>query len=141
MNGPGFECRYGQEIFLFSGAHQAPYSMGTGGSFPGVKRPERETNHSPPSSAEVKNQRNYTSTPLYAFKDSETFTFTFTYIFKQTGRHTISNAVAETYNLPLSSYAMSNINAPSIFQSLIPFVTINGRKNEAPRRNPFETPH
>jgi hypothetical protein len=31
------------------------YSMGTGGSFSGVKRPGRETDCSPPSSAEVKN--------------------------------------------------------------------------------------
>jgi hypothetical protein len=30
------------------------YPMGTGGSFPGVKRPDREADHSPPSSAEVK---------------------------------------------------------------------------------------
>jgi hypothetical protein len=30
----------------------------------GVKRPEREADHSPPSSAEVKNAWIYTSTPL-----------------------------------------------------------------------------
>jgi hypothetical protein len=30
------------------------YPMGTGGSFPGVKRPGREADHSPPASAEVK---------------------------------------------------------------------------------------
>jgi hypothetical protein len=40
-----------------SGAHPAPYPMGTGGSFPGGNaRPERDANHSPPSSAEVKNE-------------------------------------------------------------------------------------
>jgi len=33
------------------------------GSFPGIKRPERETNHSPSSSAEVKNGWIYTSAP------------------------------------------------------------------------------
>jgi hypothetical protein len=33
----------------------------------GVKRPEREADHSPPSSSEVKNAWNYTSTPQYAF--------------------------------------------------------------------------
>jgi hypothetical protein len=32
-----------------------------------VKRPGREADHSPPSSAEVKNARNYISTPQYAF--------------------------------------------------------------------------
>jgi hypothetical protein len=40
-----------------SGAHPASYSMGTGGSFPGSKaRPGRDADHSPPSSAEVKNE-------------------------------------------------------------------------------------
>jgi hypothetical protein len=34
---------------------------------PGIKRPGREANHSPPSSAEVKNAWNYTSTPKYVF--------------------------------------------------------------------------
>jgi hypothetical protein len=33
------------------------------GSLPGVKRPGREVNHSLPSSAEVKNEWNYTSAP------------------------------------------------------------------------------
>jgi hypothetical protein len=39
-----------------SDAYPASYPMGTGGSFPGgrVKRPGREADHSPPSSAEVK---------------------------------------------------------------------------------------
>jgi hypothetical protein len=37
-----------------SGAHPASYPMVTGGSFPGVKRPGREADHSPPSTAEVK---------------------------------------------------------------------------------------
>jgi hypothetical protein len=37
-----------------SGAHPASYPMGTRGSFLGLKRPRREADHSPPSSAEVK---------------------------------------------------------------------------------------
>jgi hypothetical protein len=37
-----------------SGAHPPSYPMGTRCSFPGVKRPGREADHSPPSSAEVK---------------------------------------------------------------------------------------
>jgi hypothetical protein len=37
-----------------SGAHPAFNAMGTRGSFPGVKRPGREADHSPPSNAEVK---------------------------------------------------------------------------------------
>jgi hypothetical protein len=37
-----------------SGAHPASYPMGTRGSSLGVKRPGREADHSPPSSAKVK---------------------------------------------------------------------------------------
>jgi hypothetical protein len=37
-----------------SEAHPASYPVGTGSSFPGVKRPGREADHSPPSSTEVK---------------------------------------------------------------------------------------
>ena len=37
------------------------------GSFPEVKRSRSEVNHSPPSSAEVKNEWSYTPTPLYVF--------------------------------------------------------------------------
>jgi hypothetical protein len=37
-----------------SGAHPASCPMGTRGSFPWIKRPGREADHSPPSSAEVK---------------------------------------------------------------------------------------
>jgi hypothetical protein len=36
-------------------------------SFPGVKRPGREADHSPPTTAEVKKMWIYTSTPPYAF--------------------------------------------------------------------------
>jgi hypothetical protein len=35
--------------------------------FPGLKRPGREADHSPPASAEVKKMWIYTSTPPYAF--------------------------------------------------------------------------
>jgi hypothetical protein len=37
-----------------SGAHPASYPMGTRGPFPGIKQPGHDTDHSPPSSAEVK---------------------------------------------------------------------------------------
>jgi hypothetical protein len=43
-------------------AHPASYPMGSG-----VKRPGREADHSPPSSADVNNAWNYTSTPPYIF--------------------------------------------------------------------------
>jgi hypothetical protein len=40
-----------------SEAHPAPYPMSTGGTFhEGKARPGRDTDHSPPSSAEVKNE-------------------------------------------------------------------------------------
>jgi hypothetical protein len=40
-----------------SGAHPASCTMGNGGTFPGGKaRPGRDTDHSPPSSAEVENE-------------------------------------------------------------------------------------
>jgi hypothetical protein len=45
------------------GAHPASCPVGTKGSFPGVKRPGREADKSPPCSAEVKNVWSYTSTP------------------------------------------------------------------------------
>jgi hypothetical protein len=39
------------------GAHSASCTMGTGGPFPGSKaRPGRDADHSPPSSAEVKDE-------------------------------------------------------------------------------------
>jgi hypothetical protein len=39
------------------GAHPASYTVGTGGHFPGAKtRPARDPDHSPPSSAVVKNE-------------------------------------------------------------------------------------
>jgi hypothetical protein len=65
--GSEFESRYGQDfspLHLFqtgSGAHPAPYRMGTEDKAAG-----READHPPPTSAEVKNTWIYTYTPLYA---------------------------------------------------------------------------
>jgi hypothetical protein len=64
-----------------SGAHPASYPKGTGDFFLGIKRPRREDDNSPLSSAEVKNAWNYTSTPQYIFmalclvKHRDNFTF------------------------------------------------------------------
>jgi len=44
-----------------------PYPMNTRGFCPEVKRSEREVNHSPPCSAEVKNAWNYICTSPYAY--------------------------------------------------------------------------
>jgi hypothetical protein len=49
------------------GAHPTSYPMGTWDLSLGVKRPGREADHSPPSSADVKNAWSYTSPPQYAF--------------------------------------------------------------------------
>jgi hypothetical protein len=50
-----------------SGVHQISYLTSTGAPSPGLKRPGREDDHSPPASAEVKKMWIYTSTPPYAF--------------------------------------------------------------------------
>jgi hypothetical protein len=58
--GSGFQSRQNQQFSLLhvvqtdSGVHQASYPMDMGGGSPGIKRPGREADHSPPSSAEVK---------------------------------------------------------------------------------------
>jgi hypothetical protein len=69
-----FESRYGQEFSLLhvfqtkSGPHLASYKMRTRVFFsPGVKRPRREADHSPPTTAEVRNIWMYTSTPPHVF--------------------------------------------------------------------------
>jgi hypothetical protein len=45
------------------GPTQSPIQWVTGGSSPGVKRPGREADHSPPTSVDVKKMWIYTSTP------------------------------------------------------------------------------
>jgi hypothetical protein len=68
-----FESWYGQEFSLLhvvqigSEVHPTSYTIGNGGSLPGVKRPGRETDHSLPTSVEVKKMCTYTITPPYVF--------------------------------------------------------------------------
>jgi hypothetical protein len=70
-----------------SGAHPPPLQWIPGALSLGVKRPGREVDHLPSSSAEVKNAWSYNSTPQYAFmawclvKYRGNFTFTFTFYF------------------------------------------------------------
>jgi hypothetical protein len=66
----GFDSRWGLGIFLFItasrtalGPTQPPIQCVPGILSLGVKRPGSEANHSPPSSAEIKNAWSYTSTP------------------------------------------------------------------------------
>jgi hypothetical protein len=49
------------------GHTESPIQWIPGALFPGVKRQEREADHSSPTSAEVKKIWIYTSTPPYAF--------------------------------------------------------------------------
>jgi hypothetical protein len=72
----GFDSRRRLGIFLFTtasrtalGPTQPPLQWVPGALSLGVKRPEREGDHSPPSSAEVKNSWSYTSTPQYVFME------------------------------------------------------------------------
>jgi len=70
----GFDFPREFGIFLFTtesrtalGSTQPLIQWVTGPLSPGVKRPGREADHSPPSSAEVKSAWMYTSTPPYVF--------------------------------------------------------------------------
>jgi hypothetical protein len=69
--GSEFESRYGQYssplhvVHTGSAAHPASYPMDKGGSFP--KGKAAGADHSPSTSANVKNTLIYTSTPPYAF--------------------------------------------------------------------------
>jgi hypothetical protein len=70
LNDRGFQSLQGLGIFLFITSSrpalwstQPPIQWVTGALSLGIKRPGREADHSPPSSSEVKNSWNYTSTP------------------------------------------------------------------------------
>jgi hypothetical protein len=52
---------------LALGSTQRPIQWVPGAPSPWAKRPGREVDHSPPTSAEVKKMWIYTSTPPYAF--------------------------------------------------------------------------
>jgi hypothetical protein len=89
----GFDSRRRLGIFLFTtasrlvlGPIQPPIKWAPRALSLWVKRPEREADHSYPSSVEVKNSWSYTSTPQYVFiawcsvkkQHRDNFTFTFT---------------------------------------------------------------
>jgi hypothetical protein len=72
--GVGVRVPVGSRIFSFPmsskpalGYTQPPIQWIPGALPPGVKRPWREADHSPPASAEVKKMWIYTSTPPYSF--------------------------------------------------------------------------
>jgi hypothetical protein len=59
LDDPGLESWQVQNIQICSGAHQSPIQC-----VEGIKWRGHETYHSPPSSAEIKNEWRYTSAPL-----------------------------------------------------------------------------
>jgi hypothetical protein len=63
--GRNFSLRH--RVKTGSGGQLAPYPMGKWAVCSGIKRPKREADNSPPSSAEVKNAWSYTSIPPYVF--------------------------------------------------------------------------
>jgi hypothetical protein len=71
LDSPGIESRWGARFFAHvqtgPGAHPASCTMGTG-SFPRVNRPGRGADHPPSSSAEVTNEKSYTSNPTLALR-------------------------------------------------------------------------
>jgi len=67
ISGRGMDFSLCHYVQISAGAHLASHPMDTRGSFPAVKQPECEADHSPPSSAEVKNVGSYSSTPPYVF--------------------------------------------------------------------------
>jgi hypothetical protein len=74
LDDQGFESWQGLGIFLFTamfrlalGLTQAPIQWVAGALSLGVKQLGHEADHSPPSSAEVKNEWCYTSTPQYTY--------------------------------------------------------------------------
>jgi hypothetical protein len=84
--GRGWEFFFHHRVQTSYEAHPTSYPMGTRGFSLGVKRLGRETDHSPPSSAEVENAWSYTSAPQYAAiarcsvkKHGGNFTVTFTF--------------------------------------------------------------
>ena len=83
LDSPGIESRWGSRLSApvqtCPGTHQASETMGTR-SFPGVKRPRRGVDQSPPFCAEVKERVEIYlySFPLWAFVVCSRVTFTFT---------------------------------------------------------------
>jgi hypothetical protein len=60
-------CLFSTESRPALGPTQPPIQLVLVALSPGVKRPGREADHSPPASADVKKIWIYTSTPPYAF--------------------------------------------------------------------------
>jgi hypothetical protein len=53
-----------QNVHTGSAAHPASYSIRTADTFPGIKLPRRETDYSPPSGVEIKNEWSLPPSPV-----------------------------------------------------------------------------
>jgi hypothetical protein len=69
------------------GVHPVSCTMGTGSSFPEVKRPGSEAHHSRPSGAEYQNEGTYTSTPPICLRGEYRDDFTLSAHFKGTDKY------------------------------------------------------
>jgi hypothetical protein len=98
-----------------SGVHQISYLMGTGVSFPGVKRSGREDDHSPPSSTEVKNKWSYTSAVTYAFMTCTGTACTGSHVWSLFGVTTSSSAGSQTIFMAANSCESFKSKAVSYF--------------------------
>jgi hypothetical protein len=81
--------------------HPASCTMGTW-SFPGVKRPGRGADHPPSSSAEVKKEYSYTSTPPLGLRVCYGYLYHYLNI-RQIARYFHFNMISH----PLNSYSLS----------------------------------
>jgi hypothetical protein len=73
-----------------------------------VKRPGRESDHSPPTSAEVKKMWIYTSTPPYAYRDKFTFTLQRPLRYRGGSFPGVKRLGREADNSPLSTAEVKN---------------------------------
>jgi hypothetical protein len=83
-----FFSRQQQEIFVFSKTSKPalkpthlPTPWVSGAVSPGVKRPRREVNNSPPSNAEDRNEWSYTSDPPICLHGVDEVNFTVVFLF------------------------------------------------------------
>jgi hypothetical protein len=84
LDGRGFDSEWGLGIFLLTtasrpavGPTQTPIRWVPGELSLGVKRPGREADHSPQSSAEIKNAPSWRGSQLKKHRDNFTYTATF----------------------------------------------------------------
>jgi hypothetical protein len=121
---PGFDPRQRQRIFFCSlcvqtssESHPVSYPVGTGSPFPeGKAQPGSDPDHSPPSSAEVKNvQELYSSSPWRLHGDSGTpLLFYFTVYLNKISGYELKNSVALhlTCIFSNSSYVWNPLTLP-----------------------------